>query len=60
MNEHRAPPPPVRVDSISGLETKPLPRLPDDESNKKKKTNSKGKIRDEFLFHENIFFFSSP
>ncbi|CAF0854695.1 unnamed protein product [Adineta steineri] len=44
INDHR-PPPPVRVDSITGstssLETKPLPRLPDDEFNKKKKTNSK-------------------
>jgi hypothetical protein len=41
MNEQRPPPPPVRVASISGstssLETKPLPRLPDDELNKKKK-----------------------
>lgn len=44
MNEHRPPPPPVRVDSISGHETKPLPRLPDDELNKKKKTNSKGQL----------------
>ncbi|UJR20558.1 hypothetical protein I4U23_023685 [Adineta vaga] len=45
MNEQRPPPPPVRIDSISGstssLETKPLPRLPDDDLNKKKKTNSK-------------------
>jgi hypothetical protein len=56
MNEHRPPPPPVRVDSISGLEAKPLPRLPDDELNKKKKTNSKGKIRHELSLHENIFF----
>jgi hypothetical protein len=30
--------------STSSLETKPLPRLPDDELNKKKKTNSKGKF----------------
>ncbi|CAF0975684.1 unnamed protein product [Rotaria sordida] len=41
INEQRPPPPPVRVDSISGLEMKPLPRRPDDELNKKKKTNSK-------------------
>jgi len=51
MNEPRPPPPPVRVDSISGHETKPLPRLPDD----KKKTNSKGKIHSSFFFRE--FFF---
>ena len=42
MNEHRPPPPPIRIDSITSLETKPLPRTPDDELNKKKKTNSKG------------------
>ncbi|CAF1192332.1 unnamed protein product [Adineta steineri] len=45
MDELRPPPPPVRVDSISGstssLEMKPLPRLPDEESNKKKKSTSK-------------------
>ena len=45
-DEHRPPPPPVRVDSISlgstsSLETKPLPRLPDDDLGKRKKTNSK-------------------
>jgi hypothetical protein len=48
MNEQRPPPPPVRIDSITGsrssLEMKPLPRLPEDDINKKKKTNSKGKI----------------
>ncbi|CAF3350927.1 unnamed protein product [Rotaria socialis] len=45
MDEQRPPPPPVRIDSISGstsnLELKPLPRLPDEESNKKKKATSK-------------------
>lgn len=30
--------------STSSLEMKPLPRLPDDESSKKKKTSSKGKL----------------
>jgi len=48
MNEPRPPPPPVRVDSISGHETKPLPRLPDD----KKKTNSKGKIKFLIIFEK--------
>ncbi|CAF0960500.1 unnamed protein product [Adineta ricciae] len=45
MDELRPPPPPVRVDSISGstssLEMKPLPRLPDEDSNKKKKLTTK-------------------
>ncbi|CAF2510158.1 unnamed protein product [Rotaria sp. Silwood2] len=45
MDEQRPPLPPVRVDSITGstsnLEMKPLPRLPDEESNKKKKAASK-------------------
>ncbi|CAF5124969.1 unnamed protein product, partial [Rotaria sp. Silwood1] len=45
MDEQRPPPPPVRIDSITGstsnLEMKPLPRLPDEESNKKKKASIK-------------------
>ncbi|CAF0915615.1 unnamed protein product [Rotaria sordida] len=45
MDEQRPPLPPVRVDSIIGstsnLEMRPLPRLPDEESNKKKKTANK-------------------
>jgi len=44
-DEHRPPPPPIRVDSIShstsSLEAKPLPRLPDEDFGKRKKTNSK-------------------
>ena len=35
----------ISVRSTSSLETKPLPRVPDDDANKKKKTNSKGKTR---------------
>ncbi len=53
MNEPRPPPPPVRVDSISGHETKPLPRVPDD----KKKTNSKGKIKFLIFFWKLLFVF---
>nr|AEN94436.1 Ser/Thr protein kinase PAK 3 [Philodina roseola] len=44
-DEHRPPPPPIRVDSISQfvcLDAKPLPRLPDEDLGKRKKTNSKG------------------
>ena len=51
-DEHRPPPPPIRVDSISlgstsSLEMKPLPRLPDEDLGKRKKTNSKGSSTNE-------------